>query len=161
MIWYRFTLLFFVVVKLVIIYNKTLTYTTYYVNKGMVNIKKLNKDVNKYPKLGDTDGYFYIIKMDNGNIKVGISQSIGKRLMTYFSTGSCGNDVIRYKIYPVHKYKLLEKCIKNYFNRFVIKGEEWFGNLEFDEVSAYAEKLIKQSNLGININELNTVKEVI
>ena len=109
-------------------------------------------------KLPLQDGQIYIYVILNapqGNIKIGKTTNIQKRLKSLSGSNSGGNEIIAcYCSHPTWMHSM-EKTCHNHYELYRIQGTEWFDGkkIKFDEVVEYVDGLFHSENFA-RCNEL-------
>lgn len=89
------------------------------------NIYKLKELEKILPEMGTNSSYVYIIKnMDTGNIKVGVSNDVQKRLNTFRTGNDCQLELV-YKSVVCSNSFSIESSVHEYFKDYRVRGE-WF-----------------------------------
>ena len=117
------------------------------------NMRELISDK---PALQDGQIYIYVIlNAPQGNIKIGKTTNIQKRLKSLSGSNSGGNEIIACYCSPSTWMHSMEKTCHNHYELYRIQGTEWFdGNkIKFDEVVEYVNGLFKRDTY-VRCNEL-------
>lgn len=113
------------------------------------------KDVD-VKELDNGEIYIYVLKNEpQGNIKIGISKNMQQRLQSLSGSNSGGNRIVQVAVSnPTYLYSL-ETTAHTYFDRYRIKGTEWFKgkNVTFENAVAYIDYLFNKEEYS-RCNEL-------
>ena len=89
------------------------------------NIYKLKELEKILPEIDTNSSYVYIIKnMDTGNIKIGVSNDVQKRLNTFRTGNDCQLELV-YKSVVCSNSFSIESSVHEYFKDYRVRGE-WF-----------------------------------
>ena len=112
--------------------------------------------ISDKPQLQDGQIYIYVLlNAPQGNIKIGKTTNIQKRLKSLSGSNSGGNEIIACYCSPSTWMYSMEKTCHNHYELYRIQGTEWFdGNkIKFDEVVEYVDGLFKRDTY-VRCNEL-------
>lgn len=99
------------------------------------------KDV---PILVDGQIYIYcVLNYPQGNIKIGQTTNIVQRIKSLSGSNGGGNKITHLYLSPATYLKSMEHALHDYYNKYRIKGTEWFKGeyLDFYEVANHIESL--------------------
>ena len=124
------------------------------------NIYKLKELEKILPEIDTNSSYVYIIKnMDTGNIKIGVSNDVQKRLNTFRTGNDCQLELVYKSVICSNSFSI-EQSVHEYFKYYRVRGE-WFKVNEsevirFLECSNYT---LKSKVPDINGNDIFKIKE--
>ena len=89
------------------------------------NIYKLKELEKILPEVDTNSSYVYIIKnMDTGNIKIGVSNDVQKRLNTFRTGNDCQLELVYKSVICSNSFSI-ESSVHEYFKDYRVRGE-WF-----------------------------------
>lgn len=97
-------------------------------------------------KLEDNQYYIYVIENDAKNIKVGITKNISQRVISLSGSNSGGNKPIRCAVSEPTYLRTLERITHDHFNKYRVKGTEWFKDIAFEDVINYIDSLFSSAS---------------
>ena len=101
------------------------------------NIYKLKELEKILPEIDTNSSYVYIIKnMDTGNIKIGVSNDVQKRLNTFRTGNDCQLELVYKSVICSNSFSI-EQSVHEYFKDYRVRGE-WF-NVDESEVIRFLE----------------------
>ena len=124
------------------------------------NIYKLKELEKILPEIDTNSSYVYIIKnMDTGNIKIGVSNDVQKRLNTFRTGNDCQLELVYKSVICSNSFSI-EQSVHEYFKDYRVRGE-WF-NVDESEVIRFLEcsnYTLKTQMPDINGNGIFNKKE--
>lgn len=113
------------------------------------NIVKLKEISKVLPEIGLDTSYVYIIKnMDTGNIKVGVSKDVQKRLDTFRTGNDCQLELVYRSMVCSNAFNL-ESQVHEYFKEYHVRGE-WFRVKEHEVI-----RFLECSNYLLKANSID------
>ena len=124
------------------------------------NIYKLKELEKILPEINTNSSYVYIIKnMDTGNIKIGVSNDVQKRLNTFRTGNDCQLELLYKSVVCSNSFNI-EQSVHEYFKDHRVRGE-WF-KIDESEVIRFLEcsnYTLKIQTLDVSGNEIfNKIK---
>lgn len=116
--------------------------------------------LKQLPQLNNGLAYNYIFLMSSGNIKIGRSTNVYKRVNQLSNSNSGGYFLQSYCISPPNYVsEMMEKILHDKYKNYRIQGE-YFEGLNFDEVAKdFSELFLSESFLRANNNKKNLLKQ--
>lgn len=113
-------------------------------------------DVNKISEKPAEEGQLYIYVLENypqKNIKIGRTTNPLQRMRSLSGSNNGGNKISRVAISPVTYLYTLERTCHIKFDKYRVKGTEYFSGISFEDAVSYIEELFN-SRSYIVCNEL-------
>ena len=98
------------------------------------------------PKLEDIQYYIYALENDKGLVKIGISKDISQRVLSLSGSNGGGNYIVRVAVSPTTYLKTLESSLHDMFNKYRVRGTEWFDGISFEEVVIKMDEIFSSSS---------------
>ena len=118
------------------------------------------KDLNDLEVLPKGKLYIYIMLNDAGKVKIGKTHNIYKRYLSLCGSNGQGNKILKVYVSSSTYLYTIESIMHNKFNKYRIKGTEWFsdkndsyGNVLYEKAVDELELLFSSDNYDKN-NEL-------
>lgn len=105
-----------------------------------------NPKMVSLPKLEDIQYYIYALENDKGLVKIGISKDISQRVLSLSGSNGGGNYIVRVAVSPTTYLKTLESSLHDIFNKYRVKGTEWFDGISFEEVVIKMDEIFSSSS---------------
>lgn len=106
----------------------------------------------EHPKLDKLQYYIYVIENSNHAIKIGRTHNIKGRLSSLSNSNAGGTTLIRCAVSPATYLRTIETSTHDYFERYRVKGSEWFTGITFDEVVNFIDGIFNQKSYKV-LNE--------
>lgn len=94
-------------------------------------------------------GQLYIYVLENypqGNIKIGRSTNPAQRIRSLSGSNNGGNMISRVAISPMTYLYTLEKTSHNHFERYRVKGTEYFKDITFEDAVQFLDDIFNSEN---------------
>lgn len=112
-----------------------------------------NPKMVSLPKIEDIQYYIYALENDKGLVKIGISKDISQRVLSLSGSNGGGNYIVRVAVSPTTYLRTLEHSFHDMFNRYRVKGTEWFDGISFEEIVTTMDDIFSSSSYERN-NEM-------
>ena len=125
---------------------------------------KIYNDINAITEKIADSGQLYIYVVENYpqmNIKIGRTTNPKQRMRSLSGSNNGGNKISRVAISPMTYLYTLEECYHTKFNKFRIRGTEYFSGVTFEEVVAFLQETFESdgykncNNVRKNLYEQN------
>lgn len=104
-------------------------------------------------KLDNLQYYIYVIENDNGAIKIGRTHNIKSRLASLSNSNAGGSTLVRCAVSPATYLRTIETSTQEYYNRYRVKGSEWFIGVTFEEVVKFIDDIFNKRSYN-TLNDL-------
>lgn len=120
--------------------------------------KRTGKDLRDISKLEKPQVYIYIMRNSDDKIKIGKTSNIYQRFLSLSGSNSQGNVITDVYCSPTTYVHNVETVMHQHYEKYRIKGTEWFKGIDFYDVVHILDGIFNSSSYK-RCNELRQKQE--